>query len=72
MGAYSDLSSTVGLIRNLSTNSITPQFHAVYDDFFETVHSGEETTPENWTDLIIFNSFCNEHDPDDAPDLLDE
>ena len=72
MGASSDHSSTVGLIRNLSTNSITPQFHAVYNDFFETVHSGEEEAPENWTDLIIFNSFCSEHDPDDAPDLSDE
>ena len=39
--------STVGLIRNLQTPSITPQFHAVYDDFFETVHSDGVDPPDN-------------------------
>jgi len=46
-------SSTVGLIRNLRTGSITPQFHCVYDSEFETVASGNGETPENWTDLMI-------------------
>jgi hypothetical protein len=34
VGASPDHASTVGLIRNLSTGSVTPQFHVVYDDFF--------------------------------------
>jgi hypothetical protein len=38
--------STVGLVRNLQTGSITPQFHMVYDAFFETVHSDEAEQPK--------------------------
>ena len=30
-------STTVGLIRNITTGSISPQFHCVYDDYFSTV-----------------------------------
>ncbi len=29
--------STVGLVRNLKTQNISPQYHVVYDDWFETV-----------------------------------
>jgi hypothetical protein len=39
MGSSSLHASTVGLIRNLRTNHISPQFHVVYDDLFETVHA---------------------------------
>jgi hypothetical protein len=39
-------SSTVGLIRNLRTGLITPQFHCVYDSEFETVLSNNETPPD--------------------------
>ena len=28
---------TAGLILNLQTGQVTPQFHVVYDDWFETV-----------------------------------
>ena len=37
---------TVGLVKNLSTGRIIPQFHLVYDDHFETVHSYYDKTPE--------------------------
>lgn len=30
-------STTIGLIRNLRTNNISPQYHVVYDDSFVTV-----------------------------------
>lgn len=36
-------SSTVPLILNLSTLSITPQFHVVFDDWFTTVNSSSPT-----------------------------
>ena len=38
--------STVGLVRNLKTENISPQFHVVYDDFFETVHSSDAEAPQ--------------------------
>ena len=33
-------SSTVALVRNLHTGFISPQYHVVFDDKFETVFSG--------------------------------
>ena len=38
MGVSPLHASTVGLILNPNTNRISPQFHCVYDDYFETVH----------------------------------
>jgi hypothetical protein len=57
MGASPLHASTVALTRNLQTGSITPQFHVVFDDFFETVYSDASKPPPNWEELIIFNSF---------------
>ena len=31
--------STVGLVRNLQTGNIRPQFHLIFDDYCETVHA---------------------------------
>ena len=36
---------TVGLIRNLNTNCMSPQFHVVYENLFQTVHSYEGKPP---------------------------
>jgi len=38
------------MIRNLNTYHVSPQFHVMYDDLFETVHSNEESppAPEVW------------------------
>ncbi|KAL7478108.1 hypothetical protein ACHAW6_003889 [Cyclotella cf. meneghiniana] len=37
-------SSTVALIRNLHTGYISPQYHVVFDDKFETIfHTGKST-----------------------------
>jgi hypothetical protein len=72
MGASPLHASTVGLIRNLQTGSITPQYHFVYDDFFETVHSGEGEEPAEWGDLIVFSRFQSDFDdPDYEPQLRD-
>ena len=65
--------STVGLVRNLQTGSITPQYHLVYDDYFETVHSRDDQEPASWNELLRFNRFQTEFDDDqDVPDLPDE
>ena len=65
--------STVGLVRNLQTGTITPQFHLVFDDYFETVHSHEDQEPEVWGELLHLNRFQAELDEDDnLPQLPDE
>ena len=46
MGASPLHASTVGLIRNLCTNKVSPKFHIVYDDLFEIFHSGNTTPPD--------------------------
>jgi hypothetical protein len=65
--------SHVGLVRHLSTNNISPQFHVVYDDYFEAVHADEHEAPPQWTDFLTFQQTSNEYD-DDAffPELSDE
>ena len=37
--------SIVGLIRNLNTNHMSPYFHVVYGNIFQTVHSDEGNPP---------------------------
>ena len=65
--------STVGLVRNLQTGAITPQFHMVFDDFFETVHSDENEAPSEWPNLIEFSRFQSDYDSEDyVPELADE
>jgi hypothetical protein len=55
-------SSTVGLVLNLKTGHISPQYHVVYDKLFTTVSTAalrEESTPDLvfqqtiWVDLIL-------------------
>ena len=72
MGASLLHAITVGLIRNLRTNKVSPQFHVVYDDLFKTVHSGD-TPPDVWPDLIIFNQFKSDYnDSNLVPDMTNE
>ena len=63
-------SSTVGLIRNLRTGNISPQFHVVYDDYFETVLSTPEQEPENWEEIVIFQSFRSSLEEDDEFSIM--
>ena len=44
--------STVGLVLNPSTNRISPQYHCIYDDYFETVAYDFNATPPNWEDTV--------------------
>ena len=41
LGFSGQHSSTIGLILNHRTGSVTPQYHCVYDDWFSTVPNGE-------------------------------
>ena len=62
--------STVDLVSNLSTWIISPQFHLIYDDYFETVYSHSDKPPEVWDNLIQFNIFRYDlDDPEHTTDL---
>ena len=61
---------TVGLIRNLNTNCMSPQFHVVYENLFQTVHSYEGKPPTKWPDLIVFDRFRSDfYDSDFVPEI---
>ena len=52
LGFSNEHSSTVGLILNLKTGAISPQFHIVYDELFTTVSTEFDIDlEENWIDL---------------------
>ena len=62
----------IGLVRNLTTGYISPQYHLVYDDDFETVYSSLDTEPPDvWEDLCVFHRFETVFD-EHAPTLADE
>ena len=52
LGFSKQHASMIGLIQNIKTGSISPQFHVVFDDSFMTVPScmpnEEEIMEENW------------------------
>ena len=56
MGFSKMHSSQFGLVINLLTGSISPQFHFVFDDMFYTVMSSTSADPEVWIRLITSKS----------------
>ena len=54
LGFSAEHSSTIGLIRNVRTGNVSPQFHVVYDDEFTTVATDWRTLefPTNWDELF--------------------
>ena len=75
VGASPLHASSVGVVRNLRTDNLSPQFHVVYDNFFHTVYNGDNEAPENWDDLVIYSSDRRHLDADDPgymPELDDE
>ena len=44
---------TIGLIRNLQSGYVTPQFHVIYDELFETIAKEDKNIDtELWLELI--------------------
>jgi hypothetical protein len=69
--------STIGLVRNLKTGAISPQFHVVYDDTFTTVPSrvrdDDINPPANWLELLTFSRVnLLDADDDNVPMLADD
>jgi hypothetical protein len=71
LGFSGNHSTSIGLIRNLRTDYVSPQFHVVYDEKFTTVPSlpaGDQV--ENWLDLFVNSrdNYLEGHDPaEDGP-----
>ena len=61
-------SSLVTLVLNLGALYITPQYHGLYDDWFQTVDRNlpTETFENAWCDLFDNNRYHYEFDEDDA------
>ena len=50
---------SVTLVLNLSTGLVSPQFHVIHDDFFETVGHGAGVTKSYWQRLAGFELRSN-------------
>ena len=57
LGFSTQHSSTVALVRNLHTGYVSPQYHVVFDDKFETVFNDGKTSEE--LDEICNTLFAN-------------
>ena len=67
MGWSRDHAASVAVIRNLMTGNLSPQFHVVFDTWFETVtESGEDIPPETWDVLVTNHRYENDLDPEDT------
>jgi hypothetical protein len=64
MGVSPLHASTVALILNPNTNRLSPQFHCVFDDYFETVHYKGNSPPPMWEDLVVNSRFCSDIEVD--------
>ena len=64
---------TVALICNLSTGYLSPQYHVVFDDKFETVYADEDSEPPEWERLCILERYETAFDEGvTPPSLADE
>jgi hypothetical protein len=70
MGLSRQHASEVHRVLNLSTGSITTQYHVVFDDLFTTVSSvdRDHAQPDHWEDLCLENS--TQITVDNPPDYL--
>jgi hypothetical protein len=70
--------TTIPLVVNLVTGTISPQFHCVFDDWFSTVFSDPDRIPDfeqsPWTNLFSESRFQYPFDADDgaAPPLEEQ
>jgi hypothetical protein len=64
-------SSNVPLVLNLQTLSITPQYHVVFDDYFQTVDSDLSTDDVNW-DALFEDRYHYDFGDDDIANYIDD
>ena len=69
MGWSSSHAASVAVVRNLMTGNLSPQFHVVFDPWFETVsEQGDDITPATWDVLVTNYRHENEFDSEDLSD----
>ena len=61
LGFSDEHSSLVGRVRHLNTNFVSPQYHVVYDDKFETIHNGT-TISDTGAESIFTDLFEDSRD----------
>ena len=67
-------SSNVPQVLHLSTGAISPQYHVVFDDYFQTVSSTEVDVPQSWENLFTYSTqhwFEEEDFNEEVADWLD-
>ena len=73
VGFSTSHASSVPLVLNLSTGAITPQYHVVFDDWFNTVSSTSDDPPDfysdEWMNMFKDSSFQYHGDGDNAQHL---
>ena len=74
LGYSPDHSTTIGLIRNLTTGKVTPQYHCVYDHKFQTVLGSTDSVfdASSWNELCVSGlerHIDEEEDPANIPPL---
>lgn len=47
----------IALVRNLKTGYLSSQFHVVFGDWFETVHSDQDMNPNEWENMCMFQRW---------------
>ena len=72
MGTSPVHAESVALVRNLHTGYLSPQFHVVFDDKFETVYADENDPPPEWDRLCVLERFETPFDPGDTPPPLSD
>ena len=76
VGFSPDHASSVPMVFNPETGTITPQFHVVFDDWFDTIATQVENLPDynspEWTNLFgdsVYQYVLDDDEYDDMPPL---
>ena len=80
LGYSKEHATNVGLVLNLQTKRISPQFHVLFDDYFTTVRSVDDATDPvlsdiDWEKLISLvgtDKYVDENDSTTTVPELDE
>ena len=54
MGFFQNHTSSIGLILNLNSGHILPQYHVVYYDYFTTTYADGKTEPQEQQNLLTY------------------
>ena len=60
LGLFLGFSSQVPLVLNVTTGKISPQYHVIFDDKFDTVHSlsKDESIEQQWRNVLKLGYEC--------------